>query len=285
MNQPNNNTGELRPLVTRRAMLGAAFTLLLPSAKASAGQLKSETWDAWERYLHRAQAAMADRAEGRFLWTDESPERLRAIHEGRVVVAQAAGGPMPVASGLIHRWMGAAFLPGARVANVLGVIRDYDRYADFYKPTVIDGKTLSRSATEDRFSIVAVDKAMFLKRAIEADYHSRFAQIDDGKWHSFAKTTRVQEIQEGSARRIPEGEGSGYIWGMSTIWRYSERDGGVYIESEAMALSRSIPAGLRFMVDPVVRRVSHATLAASLEQTRDAVLGARRPMWPTGEQR
>jgi len=276
MKPEKNNTGELRPQVTRRAMLGAAFTLLLPSAKASGAQLKSETWDAWEQYLHRAQSAMADRAEGRFLWTDESADRLRAVREGRVVVAQAAGGPMPVACGLIHRWIGAALLPGARVANVLAVIRDYDRYADFYKPTVIDGRTLSRGAAEDRFTIVAVDKAMFLKQAIEADYLSRFAQIDDGKWHSFAKTTRVQEIQEDGARRIPEGEGSGYIWGMSTIWRYLERDGGVYIESEAMALSRPIPAGLRFMVDPVVRRVSHATLAASLEQTREATLGAQR---------
>ena len=53
--------------------------------------------------------------------------------------------------------------------------------------------------------------------------------------------------------------------------RYEEREGGVYIEIEAIALSRDIPASLRWLVEPVVRRVAKASLTNSLQQTRDAV--------------
>jgi hypothetical protein len=68
------------------------------------------------------------------------------------------------------------------------------------------------------------------------------------------------------------GEGSGVIWRLFSIASYRERDGGVYIELEAIALSRDIPASLRWLAEPIVRRVSRASLSTSLRQTENAVL-------------
>ena len=147
-----------------------------------------------------------------------------------------------MSSGLIHHWIGAAFIPSARIDHVIAVIRDYDHYAEFYKPAVIDAKTLSRNAAEAHFSMVMVDKAMFMKRTLDSEYQSRFTQVDSRKWYSIAQTTRVQE----------------------------ERDGGVYVEIEAIALSCSIPAMLQWVVEPIVRRVSRSSLTTTLEQTRAA---------------
>src|SRR5690349_13462946 len=48
---------------------------------------------------------------------------------------------------------------------------------------------------------------------------------------------------------------------------------GVYVELEAIVLSRDIPAALRFVVDPVVRSVSRNALLTSLRQTDEAVCG------------
>jgi len=48
----------------------------------------------------------------------------------------------------------------------------------------------------------------------------------------------------------------------------------VYIEIEAMAQSREIPAALRFVADPTVRRVSRNSLLASLQQTEEASRGS-----------
>jgi hypothetical protein len=248
-----------------------AATLLFP-AQASAAGPKQETLDAWNQYLHQANTQMVQRAKGAFLWTEESPDRLSRVRAGEVVVSPVRQAPQPVPSGLIHHWIGAAFIPGARIEDVIAVVRDYDRYTEFYKPSVIDAKTLSRKAAEDRFSVVVFDQPMFMKHALDTEYQSRFSQVGPRKWYSIAETGRVQELAS-SGEPVPDREASGYIWRLSTISRYEERDGGVYIETETMALSRTIPALLHFVVDPIVRRVSHATLATSLEQTRDATGG------------
>ena len=70
---------------------------------------------------------------------------------------------------------------------------------------------------------------------------------------------------------MPENEGSGLIWRLFGITRFEERDGGVYVELEAIVLSRDIPASLRWLIEPIVRRVAKGSLAISLQQTRDAV--------------
>ena len=63
----------------------------------------------------------------------------------------------------------------------------------------------------------------------------------------------------------------GLIWRVHSTTHFEERDGGVYIEVETIALSRDIPTMLRWVVDPIVRRVSRASLTASLQQTEAAV--------------
>ena len=45
----------------------------------------------------------------------------------------------------------------------------------------------------------------------------------------------------------------------------------MYVEMEAIALSREIPFSLRWVVEPVVRRVSRSSLLTSLNQTSEAV--------------
>jgi hypothetical protein len=211
---------------------------------------------------------MQERAHGHFLWVDEAADRLARVRAGEVVVSPLDHTPRAVPSGLIHHWIGAAFIPNARIDDVMSVVRDYDRYTQFYKPSVIDAKTLSRAGSEDRFSVVIVDPGMFMKRALDSEYQSRFAQVEPGKWFSVARTMRVQEVADD--RLIPDGEGSGYIWRLCTMSRYQERDNGVYIETEALALSRPIPVTLHWVVEPIVKRVSRASLTKSLEQTRDA---------------
>ena len=60
---------------------------------------------------------------------------------------------------------------------------------------------------------------------------------------------------------------------ISSIARFEQRDAGVYIELEAIALSREIPAALHFVADPIVRRMSRNSLLAALQQTEEP--GAR----------
>jgi len=52
---------------------------------------------------------------------------------------------------------------------------------------------------------------------------------------------------------------------------YEERDGGVQLELEALALSRDIPVMMRWLVNPCVNRLSINSMTTTLQQTRDAV--------------
>jgi len=250
--------------------------LLFP-AQVRAANLKTETVAAWEDYLQSVNASLQDRVRpgGSFLWTYENTERIAKLQGGEIAVAPAPGpNPRKVPGGLIHHWIGAAFLPAARLDDILEVTQDYDRYKEFYRPSVIESKTAARGVPDDRFSMLLMNRALFLKMAVDADYQATNVRLDDRRFYSVSRTTRLQEIEDYGQpreRRLPEGEGGGYIWKLFGIARLEQRDGGVYVEMEAVALSRDIPGAVRLVVDPIVRRVSRNSILTSIQQTEEAV--------------
>jgi hypothetical protein len=256
---------------------GLALLLILPAAHAA--ELKQETLNAWDDYIRTANSRMQDRVSTNvpFLWVDGSPDRLRQVRAGEILVtAVGERTPRRIPSGLIHHWMGVAFIPGAKIDNVFDVVRNYGRYKEFYNPVVMDSKTVNQSASLDKFSVLLMNKAFLSKSALDSEFESFYTQVDGKRWYGVAASTQVQEIHgygQSGEHRLPPNEGSGYIWRLYSIMRFEERDGGVYLEVEAMALSREIPASLHWLVDPIVQRVSKGSLTTSLRQTQEAVTG------------
>jgi hypothetical protein len=259
------------------ASLPCLLAVLLLTSTANAASLKPETVAAWDDYVATAKAALVQRIRpgGCYLWTFEKADRAAQVRTGQIVVAPAPGpNPKKVPGGLIHHWMGAIFLPGLTIEQVLEVTRDYDRYKDYYQPAVTESKTVARDDANDQFSMRMVNKMFFVTTALDAEYESIHVRLDEHRMYSIARTTHLQEVEDvgqASEHRAPEGQGGGYIWKLFNIARLEQRDGGVYLEMEAIALSRDIPAAARFFVDPIVRRVSHNSILISLEQTEHAV--------------
>lgn len=257
----------------------ARFFFLVAAAtaiSAAGADLKSETLQQWEDYVKAVELRHANRlAKGPFLLSDEVAGQTINLRNGGVVVTPASQHvPLKVQFGLIHDWTGAAFIPNAKFDGVLPVLRDYDRYKDYYRPNVVDAKRIATSPSKDQFSMVLMNKSAIAKTALAADYQTVYTQIDGHRWYSVTDATRIQEIADydtPSQHILPEDQGIGLIWRMHSITHFEERDGGVYIEVEAIALSRDIPTVLRWVVDPIVRRVSRASLATSLQQTEAAV--------------
>jgi len=261
----------------RYALLWFSVLVLAFQGTASAANLEPATLKAWDDYVESASRRMQQRLgpDKTFLWVDESPDRLAKVRASEIVVLPMKPHiPEKVPSGLIHDWVGAVFVPHASIKDALAVLGDYAHYKDVFRPTVIDSRTIATSETKDRFSMVLMNKAFFLKTALDADYESRYVRVDDRRGYTVSSTTRIQEVEEYGApaeHALREGEGRGILWRLFGVTRYLERDGGVYIEVEAIALSRDIPASLRWLVEPAVRRVSRASLSTSLQQTEDAV--------------
>jgi hypothetical protein len=247
------------------------------SATVNAASLDATTSKAWEQYIECASVRMEQRLRPgeAYLWVDEAPDRCARVRTGEIIVSPVGPqNPTTVPSGLIHDWIGAVFIAHVNLNDVLQVVRDYARYSEAYRPTVVASKAISTSEAKDRFSMPLANSLLFLKTALDIDYESGEVHLDDRRVYSVPRTTRIQEIEEyGNPTQhiVHEGEGNGIIWRLFAIARYVERDGGVYLELEAIGLSRDIPASLRWLVEPIVRRVSRGSLSTSLRQTEDAL--------------
>ena len=257
------------------------FGLILLAASATArltaAELQPVTLAAWSGYIQRADLLMEARlgSQRPFLWTDEVAERSARLRRGEIVVAPVSGrGMQTVTNGLIHDWIGAAFIPNATLGDLLSVLRDYDRYKEVYKPVVANSKTIACSETEQQFSMSWQHRVLFLNAAMRAEYRAHDFVVDGRRGYNIADTTRVQEIEDfgqRGERLLAPDHGNGFIWRLHSIARYEARDGGVYLELEAIALTRDIPGSLRWLVDPVAKRLSISSLVTSLRQTRGAV--------------
>jgi len=99
----------------------------------------------------------------------------------------------------------------------------------------------------------------------------RYRRPAPDRAYSLSHTTEVHEVEnagEPDERQIPEGEGHGFLWRLDSYWRFQEADGGVYVESESVSLTRTIPLLLRWLVGPFVNDVPRESLEFLLETTR-----------------
>ena len=274
-----NKNKECRRKAWNSATIAASMAAVLWAAPVLVfgADLKPETLQQWDEYVKavdgRNQEHLAPAAS--FVSSAQNPDKSAKLRAGEIIVWPASHQvPLKVDSGLIHDWIGAAFIPDTTVREILAVLRDYDRYKQFYHPSVVESKLITSSDSKDEFSMVLMNKSVVAKTALDSDYQTTYTQVDEHSWYSISDTTRIQEIADYDTpleHMLPENHGTGLIWRLHSVTRLEERDGGVYIQLEAVALSRDIPAGLRWIIDPIVRRVSRSSLATSLQQTESAV--------------
>src|SRR5450755_388742 len=251
-----------------------ALVAILPAALARSAELKPATLHAWNEYLRESRAP-ADTGNA-ILWIDESADRRARFQHGEVLVAPVIErGTQNVSDGLIHDWIGGVFIPGASVQDLRAVLDNYDRYKEIYRPVVTDSKAIPCDGVDQSFSMIWKRHVMFVTAAMQARYLAHEATIDQRHGYSIVDAIEIQQIEDyghRNERALPPDTGNGFIWRIRSIVNYEERDGGVYLQIEAIALTRGIPSSIEWMVRPVVGRLSIDSLTATLGQTRDAVI-------------
>jgi hypothetical protein len=253
-----------------------AALILQTASHVSGAELKPEAVTAWEQNVQAANARMNARLKSgaKFLWIDEQPSRLVQVKRGKIEVEPVGVGAEPVPTGLVHDWIGTAFIPGASVDNIKRLTGAYDHYKEIYGPAVVDSRNLSNSGRNDRFSLRLLQKTSLATCAMEIGYEAHSIRVDDKRWYAISYSTSIREIRnygKPDETELPPDEGNGFLWRLYSITRYQQGDGGVFVELEVMALTRDIPALLRWIVKPLVARMSRNSLAISLTKMRDAV--------------
>jgi hypothetical protein len=243
--------------------------------------LKPETLKAFGTHIRAAEAKMEKNLAGGsgFLWSDASPDRARQVREGQIVAEFWSGeGPAKVPNGLIHDWIGAAFLPATNLKETLTLIQDYDNHKNIYKPEVTDSKLISRHG--DDFQIyLRLLKKKILTVVLDTDHDVRYRSLDAARADCQSRTTRIAEVQNAGSDKekvLSPDTGFGFLWRLNSYWRFLARDGGVYIECRAISLSRDIPLGLGWIIEPIIQKLPKESLINTLGSTRQGLQAAKR---------
>ena len=238
-------------------------------------QLQPRTVEAFDAYMRAADERFRRQVrDGPFLWVDASPDRKRQVLAGKVVGEPYDGrGETPVPDGLVHDWIGAAFVPGATMAKTLALVEDYNHHKDIYKPEQMASRLISRDGN-DFHIYMRLLKKQILTVVLDTEHDVRYTKIDDAEWYSRSRTTRIAEVEnpgEPDERALPPGTDHGFLWRLDTYWRFLERDGGVYIECEAISLTRDVPTGLGWIINPIMRSLPRDSMVNTLRQTKAAL--------------
>lgn len=242
---------------------------------AGAVDLKPETVQAFDRYIRDTESRLDQRPlpGATFLWADEDPQRQVQVRQGQVAIGNRnSKDTVPVPGGLIHDWIGAVFIPGAGLEKVLALVQAYDRNQDNYKPEVLASRLVSRNGNDFKVYLRLMKKKV-ITVILDTDYDVRYFPMSGGRSRSRAYSTRIAEVEDAGKpeeRLLPPGHDDGFLWRLYTYWRFEERDGGVYVECEAISLTRGIPAGLGWLVQPIITTLPRESLANTLRETRAA---------------
>jgi hypothetical protein len=269
---------------SRISLLVFLWTIVL-CASGHAAELKQKTTTAFDQYVTATEARFKQelRPGGTFLYVDglkdeEKRKAYEQLKQGEVLVekleTKAPGVSSDVPDGMVHHWVGLIFIPGATLANTLPLVKDYDRRAELYKPDVSASRTISHNGDEYKM-FLRLHQKKFTTVDFNTTYDVHWGQVDPTKVFSNSISTRIAEVKDPAkpdGEELPMGSGHGYLWRLNTYWRFEEKDGGVYLQCEALSLTRDMPTGLGWLLKPLVTSIPKASLNRALGQTRKVVM-------------
>ena len=241
--------------------------------------LKQQTLESFASYIRDAEAAMEQNLGGSepFLWSDARSARAQQVHAGKIVADFWSGqGPVKIPNGLIHDWIGAALIAGATVKDVLAMVQNYDNHTNIYKPEVIASKLISRQGNDFQIYLRLLKKKI-MTVVLDTDHDVHYRPVDERRWICRSHTTRIAEVEGAGTpqeRVRPPDAGYGFLWRLNSYWRFQEREDGVYVECRAVSLTRDVPFGLGWVIEPIIQKLPKESLINTLEATRRALPAA-----------
>jgi hypothetical protein len=278
-------------MVCLLVLAAAAVSTGLPDAavaEPAAPELGRSTVEAFHHYVQLTDArneVELKRGTG-LLWVDGLPETERTqayedLKSGDVKMRKLEtlqnGSAIPCPRGMIHHWVGLAFIPGVKLPDVLGVLQDYNQHAVYYAPDVERSKIESRDG--DHFRVfLRFRRHKVVTVVLETEHDVQYVRDADTRAHSRSSAVRIAQVEnagKSDEREKTPGYDDGFLWRMETWWRMVEADGGVYVQSEVASLTRDIPTGLAWLIGSFVTSIPKESLAFTLEATRKATVASR----------
>jgi len=265
-----------------RVLVSLLFVCLLAaSGVAQSVELQPETRSAFDHYIAEAELRMRGelRPGGPFLLPDAWPadrrdQAYQQLRRSEVRIERVIPGEQTqIPHGIIHDWTGVVFIPRASVASVLALIQNYDHHQDIYAPEVLQSRLMRRNG-DDFHIFLRLRKHKVTTVVLNTEYNVHFMRLDAHHTYSMSHSTRIAEVQNPGGqdeRELPPGKDHGFLWALDTYWRFFEVEDGTFVQCEAISLTRNIPAGLGWLIGPIVESLPRQSLEFTLATTRKAI--------------
>lgn len=160
--------------------------------------------------------------------------------------------PTPaVPSALLHHWRGSTFVPGATSAGFERLLADIPGYTQTFAPQVIQASGTSTH------TLLRVRQHHVITVVMDTEYN-----VTSGHGYSIARSTRITELG---------GEDHGFLWRLNSYWRWQEADGGLYLQLDAVSLTRTVPRGLGWAIGPYINSIPRESLEFTLTSAANAL--------------
>jgi len=259
---------------SRKISLLCGLLLFLDAPRVLKGQPPPDAVAAFDSYSkaverrieQQHQSASAFLAPADIAW-----ERLRKGELSFEQLAPSSTANLPEA--LLHHWRGTAFAPGATASDFEGLMRNFSSYPQHFSPEVLQARVVREDGNRMQ-AWIRVRQKHVITVVMDTSYDVTFGQLDVKHGYSISRSTRIDEIDSVETkyeRVLSPTEEHGFLWRLNTYWSYEERDGGLYLQIEALSLTRSIPKGLGWMIGPYVESIPRESLEFTLRSACNAV--------------
>lgn len=228
---------------------------------------------AFNDYCRRIESQLATEHRSAQSFLAMAPAEEARLRGGEVVIERLAPDSDDLPGAILHDWRGTAFAPGATVADFERLMQDFDAYPQHFAPQVLEARTVARHGDQMQ-SWMRVRQRHVITVVMDSRYDIAYGHLDARHGYSISRSTEIDEIAGAGTsqeRRLGAGEEHGFLWRLNTYWSYEERDGGLYLQVEAVSLTRAIPRGLGWAIGPYVQSVPRDSLKFTLESAVKAL--------------
>ena len=261
-------------LPSRKISLLCGLLLFMEAPRALNGQpapFAAAAFDLYSKSVER-RIEQQHRFPSAFLVSaDTARERLRKGEQILEQLTPSSDANLPGA--LLHHWRGTAFVPGATAADFERLIRGFDSYPQHFAPQVLQARVLSQDGDHMQ-AWMRIRQRHLITVVMDTAYDISAGRLDAQHGYSLSRSIRIAEIDSPGThaeRPLSLTEEHGYLWRLNTYWSYEQRDGGLYVQVEAVSLTRSMPRGLDWAIRPYIESIPRESLEFTLRSASNAI--------------
>jgi hypothetical protein len=239
----------MRPLIVCVAAVTLIATLhasIIPTV-----HLDEVTLAAYQDYVSSFEKSVVEQFnKAGKMWIDnECCGKHSGFDSGKPVVQPRRNEDL--AHGSVHHFSGSIHVNGATIDSIRHVMEDYSHYVEIFKPdlgTASGAKEPDSTPEDEHFKakLLLVQTTLWMSVSYDTLYDTHYRRVGKDRWTARSIALNIKELRDPknlSGGYLPEGDDHGFLWKTNTYWFARERNGGLDLQADSIALSRPNPTG------------------------------------------